>query len=269
MLAVVTSVLLGTLLAFFRDSLNTTVRTREQVEQQVGVPVLATMPPSVHLQYRRRQRQEHSLEIPLLLPQLPDPQRGEALRYLRTRLKHYNGRGVQALLLTSPEPVTETATMLVNLAIVAASVGERTLLVDSNLHQPTLHSLLHCAATPGLIDILADPEGWQKGVQPTHMDNLHVIPAGTIMPPPALVSLESSAFDTLLTRLRATYDWLLFAAPPVLSYTDAVVLSAKVDATCLVLTCDVSRLEVILEAKAALEAVQGKVIGAILTEKNT
>jgi non-specific protein-tyrosine kinase len=79
------------------------------------------------------------------------------------------------------------------------------------------------------------------------------------------VSIESSAFEVLLAHFRANYGWILFVAPPVLSYTDAVMLSTKVDAICLVLTCEVSRLEAVLEAKAALEAVQGKVVGAVLT----
>jgi capsular exopolysaccharide synthesis family protein len=164
---------------------------------------------------------------------------------------------------TSPGPEETTAT-LVNLALVTAGLGEKTLLVDSNLHAPTLHTLLQCPATPGLVDILAAPESWQKSIHPTSVPNLSLLPAGIIMPQ-KLVSLESSAFDALLACLRSTYDTVLFATSPVLSSTDAAVLSTKVDATCLVLTCGVSRLESVMEAKAVLEAVQGNVIGAVLT----
>jgi capsular exopolysaccharide synthesis family protein len=187
----------------------------------------------------------------------------EALRYLYTRVKHHeNGQRLQTYLFTSPGPAEEMTPILVSLAVVAARAGAKTLLVDSNLRQPALHSLLRCRIAPGLVDVLAEPAGWQKSIQTTHVENLHFIPAG--IPSASGVSLESPACDLLLAHCKAAYDIILLVAPAVCSYTDAAVLSAKVDATCLVLIGGVSRLEAISEAKAALEAVHGKVIGAIL-----
>ena len=145
--------------------------------------------------------------------------------------------------------------------------GERTLLIDSNVRQPSLHGLLRCALTPGLADALTAPELWQQSIQRTTVDNLHVVAAGTVTPTtPA--ALESSTFDTLLARYKETYDLILCAAPPVLGLTDAAVLGSKVDVTCLVLTSGVSHVDTILEAKDVLEAVQANVIGAILTNRN-
>jgi capsular exopolysaccharide synthesis family protein len=269
-LIIVLSTIMGTFVGIFvtflREFLNTAVRTREQVERQAGMSLLATIPPAVQPPRHRRQRRQPPLEAPVGLSSFSDPLRSEAFRYLHTRLKRSNGtHGIQTLVLTSPHPEEETAATLVNLALVTAGIGEKTLLVDSNLRSPTLHNLLQCPSTPGLADILTDPEGWQQGIHATRVNNLHLLPAG-VTTPQGLVSLESSAFDALLARLRSHYDTVLFATPPVLSCTDAAVLSTKVDATCLVLTCGVSRLEAISEAKATLEAVQGKVIGAILTD---
>jgi Mrp family chromosome partitioning ATPase len=79
-------------------------------------------------------------------------------------------------------------------------------------------------------------------------------------------ALESPALDTLLTRSKETYDLILCTASPVLGVTDAVVLGSKVDATCLVLTCGVSPLDTVFEAKSALKAVHANVVGAILTD---
>jgi len=150
--------------------------------------------------------------------------------------------------------------------MVAASIGERTLLVDSNIHQPSLHNPLRCALMPGLADVLATPEVWPQSIQCTQVDNLHVVPAGTATPTTSAV-LESSAFETLLASYKKSYDLILCTAPPVLGCTDAAVLGSKVDATCLVLTSGVSRLETILEAKNVLEDVQASVIGAILMSR--
>jgi capsular exopolysaccharide synthesis family protein len=186
------------------------------------------------------------------------------LRYLYTRLKRLKSeRPIHTLLLVAPGPGDSTATLLVDLALVAASTGERTLLIDSNIHQPSLHSLLRCALTPGLADVLATPDVWQQSIQHTPVDNLHMVAAGTVTPT-ASAALESSDFDTLLASYQKRYDLILCAAPPVLGCTDAAVLGSKVDATCLVLTSGVSRIDDILEAKNVLETVQANVIGAIL-----
>src|SRR5262249_10085602 len=137
------------------------------------------------------------------------------------------------------------------------------LLVDSNFHQPSLHSLLHCTLTPGLAGVLPTPEVWPQSIQRTQGANLYIAPAGPATPPTS-PPLESSAFEPLLASYKKDYDLILCTAPPVLGCTDAAVLGSKVDATCLVLTSGVSRIETILEAKNALEAVQANVIGAIL-----
>jgi capsular exopolysaccharide synthesis family protein len=262
-LVAVASTFIGALVAFFRDSVDTTLRTREQVERQAGIAILASMPPLTQPQ-RRRRAQAQTVEEGQLLQSLSDAPRSEALRYLHTRVKHHNAeQRVQTLLLVSPGPDEGAATTLVNLALVAASVGEKTLLIDSDLRRPELHQLLQCSPTPGLVDILTDPESWQKGIHTTNVENLHLVPAGSITSQ-APMALESPAFRVLLARFRTMYDFILCAAPPIGHYTDAAVLSATLDATCLILTYGVSRVDALLEAKVALEAVQGKIIGAVV-----
>ena len=114
--------------------------------------------------------------------------------------------------------------------------------------------------------MLATPDVWPQSIQSTQVDNLHIVAAGTVTPTTS-AALESSAFDTLLASYQKRYDLILCAAPPVLGCTDAAVLGSKVDATCLVLTSGVSRLETTVEAKNVLEAVQANVIGAILMSR--
>ncbi len=262
-LVAVASTFIGALVAFLRDSVDTTLRTREQVEHQAGIAILASMPPLPQPQ-RRRRAQAQTVEEAQLLQPLSDVPRSEALRYLYTRVKHHHSEPrVQSLLLVSPGPDEGATTTLVNLALVVASVGEKTLLIDSDLRRPELHQLLQCSSAPGLVDILTDPESWQKGIHTTNVENLHLVPAGLITPQ-APMALESPAFTVLLARFRTMYDFILCAAPPIGHYTDAAVLSATLDATCLILTYGVSRVDALLEAKVALEAVQGKIIGAVV-----
>jgi capsular exopolysaccharide synthesis family protein len=265
-LAMLVSLFVGIMLAFVSEYVDTTVRTKEQVERQAGLTLLVTLPAAEAPRHRWRGRMlPPEIDPPVTAP--PDTSATQALRYLHTRLKRLKSeRPLQTVLLVAPEPGATTATLLVDLAMIAASTGERTLLVDSNIHQPSLHSLLRCALTPGLADALVTPHSWPQSIQSTQVDNLHIVAAGTATPHIS-AALESSVFDTLLASYKKDYDLILCAAPPVLGCTDAAVLGSKVDATCLVLTSGVSRIETIIEAKNVLEAVQAHVIGAILMSR--
>jgi len=266
LLSMLVSLFAGVMLAFVREYVDAAVRTKEQVERQVGLALLVTLPAVEAPRHRRRGRML-PLAIDPPVASLPDTPATQALRYLYTRLKRLKSeRPIHTVLLVAPESGDTTAALLVDLAMIAASTGERTLLVDSNIHQPSLHSLLRCALTPGLADVLATPDVWPQSIQRTQIDNLHMVAAGTVTPSTS-AALESSAFDTLLASYQKSYDLILCAAPPVLGCTDAAVLGSKVDATCLVLTSGVSRMETILEAKNVLEAVQANVIGAILMSR--
>lgn len=253
----------GVLLAFFRDSLDTTIRNREQVERQLGLTILATISPRLprgqQKGWQRQQQQPLGHSFPL--DYLPS----EALRSFYTRLKRYQScASGRTVVFTSSEAAEETVTTIVDLALVASGTGEKTLLIDGNFQHPMLHDFLQCPLAPGLVDLLIDPESWQKGIHQTSVKNLCFVPVGRIIPK-QLVSLESPAFDVVLAHFRSTYDTILFAAPPVLSSNDTVVLSAKVEVTCLVLTYGISRVEAVIEAKASLDAVQAKAVGVILT----
>jgi capsular exopolysaccharide synthesis family protein len=254
----------GVFLAFFREYCDRPVHTREQVERQVRVPLLATIPPLLSPKRRGGRHQSPVVETDLLLHSPQGIPRLEAFRALHMRLRHLNGVSpIQTMLLTSAGPEEDSAMTLVNLALGAAYGGKRTLIVDSNVRHPGLHTLFQCAIAPGLAEILASPEGWRTAVQVTSVANLDLLPAGTMLPT-TLAAFESSAFDFLLTQFKEAYDLILFASPPVLGLPDAAVLGNKMDAVCLVLTCGKSRLDDVTEAKTELEAVQAKVIGAIL-----
>lgn len=261
-LGLVVGVFLGMCLAFVREYQDPTIRTQEQVEHRTGMKLLATIPPPGPSQ--RRKRSAPSPETSLVSQQPLGAPLVEAYRYLYTRLKHHgNGHGIRTIVLASPGPDEVLPATLVNLAIAAANAGDKTLLVDSNLRQPTLHRLLQCPFTPGLVEVLMSPDEWQKGIQTTAVDNLSLLPAGTT----ASLSRSSppwAAFDTVLARCADAYDLVLFAVPPVRGLSDAAMLGSRVEATCLVLTKGLTRLDATTEAKATLEAVHARVIGAIL-----
>jgi Mrp family chromosome partitioning ATPase len=161
LLSMLGSLFVGVMLAFAREYVDATVQTKEQVERQGGLTLLVTLPAVEPPRHRwRRQLFPQEIAPPVASP-LETPV-AQALRYLYTSIKRLKSeRPVQTVLLVVPRPDDTTATLLVDLAMVAASTGEHTLLIDSNIHQPSLHSLLHWALTPGLADVLATPNVWQ------------------------------------------------------------------------------------------------------------
>lgn len=252
-LAVFSGLFLGIMLAFFREFFDGTVRSKDQVERLLGLPLLASIPaPAAPHQKDAR--------LPLSQGEVT-----EALRYLYTRLRHLQGQP-QTILLVGTAPEDDTPSLLVQLALVAAHAGEQVLIIDGNGQSPTLHRLLQLQLTPGLAEILATPEHWQQGIQQTSIENLHLLAAGTPLPDP-LGTLEASAFAKLLGHYKAVYDLILCTAPSFPRYTAAAVLGSTADATCLVLASGLSRLDISLEAKDTLEAVQAHVAGAILIKR--
>jgi uncharacterized protein involved in exopolysaccharide biosynthesis len=266
-LAVVVGALIGIVVAFIRESLDSTIHTREQVEKQLGLPLLATIPSPVP--HSRHQRQEiiTALEASLL-QQSPGTSLVGACRFLYTRLKQYkNEHGIQMVMCMSVG-LDVASSLLANVAIVAAKAGERTLLMDGNLRQPTLHRLFQCPLVPGLRDALMQPEAWQKSIQTTAIDKLDLIPAGPVNSA-TLTPLGLPTLDSLLAHCKEAYNLILCVAPPASDLSDAIMLASKADACCLVLTYDVSCLDAVSEARTMLEAVHAHIIGAILVSASS
>lgn len=269
-LMILLSIPLGALgaivLAFCRAYLDPTVRTKNHLEQQLGLTCLVTMPSAKPAAQRQM---ADSLPHAALADhgELPDRPDIQALRYLYTRFKHLpSATRLQTILLIGGSPDESITSLLIDLAQVAASTGERTLLVDGNRQHPALHTALGCTATPGLAEGLTAPTPWQQTIQHTTVPNLDFVAAGSNTPHTS-AALASAAFDTLLTQYREHYDLILCTTAPVCAGTDAAVLGSKLDATCLLLTAGVSHFETVLEAKHALEAVQANIVGAILRDK--
>ena len=137
------------------------------------------------------------------------------------------------------------------------------------MRKPRLHYLVGISKTPGLSDILARGLDWREAVQkhPT-MDNLSFIPAGTAPPMPSeLISLPG--FDHLMTEVLENYDLVILDSPPVLLVTDALILSAKVNGTLLVIHSGFTLRAALRRALEILERSRGRKLGLILNGIDT
>ena len=159
----------------------------------------------------------------------------DRFRYLKMCLREASHAGkLKSLLITSPLPQDGKSTITMNLATALAEGGKRTVLViEADLHHPTLTELLSLEVRPGLAECLA------QGLSPTsalrRLEPLgwYLLPAGEPCENPTEL-LQNDALGDLLQKLSEHFDWILIDSPPVVPLTDAISLARHANATLLV-----------------------------------
>jgi capsular exopolysaccharide synthesis family protein len=287
----------GLVLAFIRETLDTSIGTIEDVEAYLGVPVLGVVP---HIDSRETVQRilerrpalaqidpeallSHSLLITHFDPKSPV---AEAYRTLRTNIQFARmERSGKVLVVSSPTLQEGKTTTIVNLALTMAQSGQKTLLVGANMRRPSIHRFFGIEREPGLSNILVGSAQWRdcvRGVADILMgrfemedvmaapglDNLHIIEAGPVPANPSEL-LSTPAMTGFLHSVRDVYDIVLIDTPPILPVTDSAIVASQVDGVVLVYQAGkVGRL-VLKRAKVHVENVGGKVWGVVLNDVKT
>ena len=289
--------MLGLVLAFVQETLDTSIGTIEDVETYLQVPVLGIVPhidarETVQRLVERRPAladmepealQSHALLITHFDPKSPV---AEAYRTLRTNIQFTRlEKQGKILVVTSPTLQEGKTTTIVNLALTMAQNGQRTLLIGANLRRPSIHRFFGIEREPGLSDVLVGNARWRDCIRTVAdilmgrfemedimaspgLDNLHILESGPIPANPSEL-LSTPAMAQLLTEVREDYDVVLIDTPPVLPVTDSAIVAAQVDGVILVYQAGkVGRL-VLKRAKAHLESARAKVWGVVLNDVQT
>ncbi len=152
---------MGLGLAFFLESLDTSIKTPEEVEKKTGLAILGSIPrirKSALSQTKGGESKKPVLGEPsgiLITYSMPTSPPSEAYRTLRTNLQFSDMTdGLRSVIFTSSGPREGKSTTVSNLAIATAQMGLRTLVIDADLRRPTIHHLFSLHREPGLSDIL-------------------------------------------------------------------------------------------------------------------
>jgi len=267
----------GVGLALFREYLDNTVKSPDDIEALTGLPSLAVVPslPGLNANQSRfsrfaREAAPQSASGPrveLLSYIQPKSQISEAFRALRTSLLLSQAdHPPQVILVTSALPREGKTTAAVNLAVTLAQLGDRTLLMDSDLRKPGIRRALNLTVGKevGLSSYLAGVSTLDEVMIPhPTINNLVALTTGPVPPSPADL-LSSHRMREAIVELRHRFKFIVIDSPPVMAATDPVILSALTDGVLLVVrSCETPK-EAFTRTRDLLAAVKCRLLGVVL-----
>jgi polysaccharide biosynthesis transport protein len=265
-------------LAFLREYLDNTVKSPDDVERLTGLPSLAVVPsvpalqaisPSAKLLHGDTNVTDSAEDsrVELVSFSKPKSQVSEAFRALRTSLLLSQAdHPPQVIVVTSALPREGKTTSAVNLAVTLAQLGDRTLIIDSDLRKPGVRRALNLnvGRDIGLSSYLAGVASLDEvTVAHPQIENLSAMTTGPIPPSPADL-LSSHRMRDAIAYVRQKYKFVVIDSPPVMAATDAVIISALTDGVLLVVRSGETPKEAFKRTRDLIHGVKGRLLGVVL-----
>lgn len=160
--------------AVLRDTLDTSIKGADQVQEHLGLPTLGLIG-----------YDSESFKRPLIVQVDPHSSRAEAFRQLRTNLQFLDvDKPPRSIVLTSSLPQEGKSTTACNLAITLGQAGVRVVLVEGDLRRPRLADYLGIEGAVGLTDVLVGRAKLEDVLQPWGSGGLRVLASGPTPPNP-------------------------------------------------------------------------------------
>jgi tyrosine-protein kinase Etk/Wzc len=271
---------LGIGLAFLKEYLDHTIRTPEDITGTLKLPVLGVIPFIKQNGFQNVSAFRHTREndkkpvlnrngdltrsVRLISKLNPKDPVVETYRGLRTNIQFSEvDRKLRSLLITSCRPEEGKTITAANLALAYAEVGLKTVIVDTDLRKPKLHTVFQIERMPGLLECLINEKSLHEVMYPVKNSNLKVIPAGKIPPNPTQV-LSSQKMHSFIKTLEHENDIVIFDSPPLTAVTDPILISKQVDGVVLVVRFEVTDLTVAQNSLEILTKARANVVGVVL-----
>jgi succinoglycan biosynthesis transport protein ExoP len=273
---------LGVTLAFAREHLDRTVRTRKQLEAELGIKSLGCLPllssRKMMTNWRRRilKSRARFLRLPgppadrvaaLFKQDRTFPQAREALINIRVAIDARNYvSGCRVIGITSARDHEGKTTVALNLADSIAGSGKRVLLVDGDLRARSLTTLLASDCVRGLPEALAGSLALND-LLPCPNFSFHLLPQppgqDDKCPPEVLSSKDMRA---LLAQARRKYDYVIIDLPAALDHVDAVTMAGLIDAFVLVAEWQRTRIDELEQVLLASGVFSERLVGAVINK---
>jgi capsular exopolysaccharide synthesis family protein len=216
----------------------------------------------------RSQAQKNKVDTPseqLVTVLDPAAVASEAYRSLRTSLLYaVADTPPTVILITSPGLMDGKSTTCANLAVVLAQAGKETLVIDGDLHEPSLHKIFGVPNVNGMVNVLSgEYDLSEMCTEP--FPGLKVLSTGPIPPNPAEL-LISGRLAPLIGQARQLFDYVLIDSPPTELVSDPMIIATQADAVMLVLNSEETSKVSMHRAVHDLEAVGANVVGTVINK---
>jgi len=254
MLGIFLSLAAGIGLAFFLDYMDNTIKTAEDAEDRLGIPILGMVP---------LLKKEADSHIETIVSEEPGSAISEAYKAIRTALLLSSPDGSPEIILVSSmnQGTGKTVTSL-NLSIALAQSEKKTLLVDADMRRSRIHKIFNTDNTNGLSTYLAGHSDIIT-FPSVKQDYLDIAPAGPVPPNPSEL-LSFARLNKFIQTVKQRYDFIIIDSPPLFNVSDAHLISKVVEQTVLVARSGGSTYESIARAYNMLTNINSSVLGLVI-----
>ncbi|NJP12261.1 MAG: polysaccharide biosynthesis tyrosine autokinase [Leptolyngbyaceae cyanobacterium RU_5_1] len=266
-LAAIAGLLLGVAAALMAERLDNTFHSTEELKEQLKLPLLGVIPFDPSLGVNQVVEPQKRLPAPSWLKGKKESQPyvksafSESFRSLYTNIRMLSSdKPIQSLVVSSALPGDGKSTVAVHLAIAAAVMGQRVLLVDADLRRPRVDSQLNLPNLRGLSNLLTTTADFNQiiqsagGTQPDGSlldNNLFVLTSGQ-SPPDSTKLLSSQKMRLWMEKFQANFDLVIYDSPPLVGLADSTLLAPHTDGVLLVVGMGRTERAAILQATESL-----------------
>lgn len=254
---IVVGLILAVALAFLREYLDDSVKTKEDLEAATGLNVLGIVPALGDWKKRNT--------TPLVALTQPRSPAAESYRSVRTSVEFLAlDQPIGSIQVTSPQSSEGKTSTLANLAVTFARAGQRVIVVCCDLRRPRVHEFFGLSNRVGFTSVLLGDTPLVQAIQPAHPElPIGLLASGPLPPNPAELLASQRAIE-VIEDLDQRCDVLLIDSPPILPVTDGLVISGLVDAVLVVGSAGSSTKRGLRRTTELLRQVDAPMIGAIL-----
>ena len=265
-MALVLGLLGGAALSFLAEYLDNTVKSRDDLERIIGVPMLGYVP---LIDPAELAALPSNRDRAIFVHARPRSAVAECLRSVRTNImfrtqQRTSHAPFRTLLVTSAAPREGKSFMSSNLATIIAMTGSRVLLIDADLRRPNIHRLFELPNDRGLSDVLSGELPLEGVIRPSHVPGLDLIVAGPIPPNPSEL-LGNERMQNIKSMIRG-YDVVIIDTPPVTVVADPMVLTPLADGLLLVVESNRTSKSMVTQAVGRLEQMGIRILGAVVNK---
>jgi polysaccharide biosynthesis transport protein len=259
----------GIMAAFVLEQVDNSIHTTEDIEKNLNLPSLGAVP-DIQKFRRLHGLNGNSAGYEFLAHTSPKAPVSEAIKNIKTSIfLSVPATSISTLVVSSAVPREGKTFISVSIASVLCSNSKKVLIVDADLRRPRIGQVFGQPDNiPGLTTFLTqDDAKIQTILHKSKVPGLYYVAAGPLPPNPVAL-LESERMLEFVNKCSRVFDFVLFDSPPIAGFSDARILSNKVDGVILVVKEGAVPIEVVRQSKSMITSANGRILGVVLNMAN-